>query len=86
MSKLINVSSFIFLELGSYLYPNPSSALAHGSDHVTLFEFLGRILGKALYEGITIQPQFSHFFLSFMRGDYNFMHMLSDLSIMDPVL
>lgn len=71
---------------GQYLYPNPSSGAAHGATHITLFEFLGRILGKALYEGITIQPQFAHFFLSFLRGDYNFLHMLPDLSTMDPQL
>jgi len=68
------------------MYPNPSSGAAHGSDHVTLFAFLGRILGKALYEGITIHPQFAHFFLSFLRGEYNFLHMLSDLSTLDPQL
>jgi ubiquitin-protein ligase E3 C len=69
------------------LYPNPSSGKAHGNDtHRVLFQFLGRILGKAIYEGITIQPQFSHFFLAFLRGDYNFMHLLSDLVTMDPQL
>lgn len=71
---------------GNCLYPNPSSGAAHGSDHVVLFEFLGRILGKALYEGITIHPRFAHFFLSFLRGDYNFLHMLPDLSTIDPQL
>jgi len=71
---------------GNCLYPSPSSRTAHGSDHIVLYEFLGRILGKALYEGITIQPQFAHFFLSFLRGDYNFLHMLPDLSTMDPQL
>jgi ubiquitin-protein ligase E3 C len=55
------------------MYPNPSSGSAHGGDHITLFEFLGRILGKSLYENITIQPQFAHFFLSFLRGDYNYL-------------
>jgi ubiquitin-protein ligase E3 C len=54
--------------------------------HVVLFEFLGRILGKALYEDITISPQFSHFFLSFLRGDYNYLHMLPDLSSVDKQL
>lgn len=39
-----------------------------------------------MYEGITIHPQFAHFFLSFLRGDYNFLHMLPDLNTMDPVL
>jgi len=69
------------------MYPNPSSGAAHGRDtHIILFEFLGRILGKAMYEGITISPQFSHFFLSFLRGDYNYLHMLPDLSSVDAQL
>jgi ubiquitin-protein ligase E3 C len=71
---------------GNCLYPNPSSAAAHGSDHIVLFQFLGRILGKALFEGITIHPRFAHFFLSFLRGDYNFLHMLPDLSTLDATL
>eukprot|EP00557_Chaetoceros_sp_GSL56_P007737 CAMPEP_0176505780 /NCGR_PEP_ID=MMETSP0200_2-20121128/16685_1 /TAXON_ID=947934 /ORGANISM="Chaetoceros sp., Strain GSL56" /LENGTH=1269 /DNA_ID=CAMNT_0017905373 /DNA_START=111 /DNA_END=3920 /DNA_ORIENTATION=+ len=69
-----------------FLYPNPSSNTAHGSDDIVLFEFLGRILGKAIYENITIKPQFAHFFLSYLRGDYNFLHMLPDLSTMDKTL
>ena len=69
------------------LYPNPSSGAAHGPEtHIVLFEFLGRILGKALYEGITVHPQFAHFFLSFLRGDYNYLHMLVDLSSIDAQL
>jgi len=39
-----------------------------------------------MYENITIKPQFAHFFLSFLRGDYNFLHMLPDLSTMDKTL
>jgi hypothetical protein len=69
------------------MYPNASSKVIHGLDNaLELFSFLGRLLGKALYEGITIQPQFAHFFLSFLRGDYNYLHMLPDLSTVDPVL
>ena len=75
-----------FLKLDGYMYPNPSARAAHGSDSIILFEFLGRILGKALYEGITIKPQFAHFFLSFLRGEYNFLHMLPDLATMDQTL
>ncbi len=39
------------------MYPNPSSGMVHGSEHLRLFEFLGRILGKALYEGITVSTR-----------------------------
>lgn len=69
-----------------FVYPNPSSRAAHGPDNITMYEFLGRIVGKAMYEGITIKPQFAHFFLSFLRGEYNFLNMLSDLSTMDRTL
>lgn len=68
------------------MYPNPSSKFVHGTDHVVLFEFLGRILGKALYENITIQPQFAHLFLSFLRGDHTYLHLLTDLGTIDPQL
>lgn len=68
------------------MYPSPASKFAHGLDHLVLFEFLGRILGKALYEGITVNPQFAHFFLSFLRGNYNYFHMLADLSTIDKQL
>ncbi|GKY96085.1 hypothetical protein MPSEU_000568600 [Mayamaea pseudoterrestris] len=79
----LNFALFTATEGSGCVYPNPSSGAAHGSDHIQLFEFVGRILGKALYEGITIQPKFAHFFLSFLRGDYNYLHMLPDLSTVD---
>lgn len=69
-----------------FVYPNPSSKAAHGPDNIIMYEFLGRVVGKAMYEGITIKPQFAHFFLSFIRGEYNFLNMLSDLSTMDRTL
>ena len=68
------------------MYPNPSSEAAHGTDHIGLFIFLGRILGKSLYESITVHPQFAHFFLSFLRGDYNYLRMFPDLSTVDSDL
>ncbi len=71
----------------NYLYPNPAaSQLYDEHELVNLFSFLGRVLGKALYENITLQPQFAHFFLAFMHGRYNFQHMLSDLVTLDPEL
>ena len=51
------------------------------------FEILpGRVLGKALFENITIQPQFAHFFLAFMHGRYNFMNLVNDLKTFDEGL
>lgn len=40
------------------LYPNPSSHLhsGFGKDTLNMFYFLGRVLGKALYEGLVVDP------------------------------
>lgn len=66
------------------LYPNPFSASAHfarESDHLTLFQFVGRILGKALYEGIVVEPKFARFFLSKLLHAFNY---VQDLPSLDP--
>ena len=66
------------------LYPNPNSAsslFTRESDHLTMFQFVGRILGKALYEGIVVQPKFAHFFLSKLLHSFN---QLNELPSLDP--
>jgi ubiquitin-protein ligase E3 C len=69
------------------LYPNPAAVLLYEDFEVeALYEFLGRVLGKALFENITLQPQFSHFFLAFMHGRYNFMNLFNDLATLDEEL
>ena len=47
------------------------------SNHLELFEFVGLIVGKALYENIIIQPTFAHTFLSRMLGKVNHLHELA---------
>merc|ERR1719148_201228 len=42
-----NYALFRVTEGENRLYPNPSSRSAHGDESVVMFEFLGRILGKA---------------------------------------
>lgn len=44
-----------------------------------MFEFLGRIVGKALYEGIVVSPQFATFFLSKMLNKTPGLHHLPSL-------
>lgn len=61
------------------LYPNPSSALFSGVPDDVAFEFIGRVLGKALYEGITIGPLFARFFLVKLLGRPANLHHLSSL-------
>lgn len=43
------------------LYPNPASALCSGLPEEQSFEFVGRLAGKALFEGITLGPRFARF-------------------------
>eukprot|EP00795_Rhopilema_esculentum_P015545 gene15545-6809_t len=44
------------------LYPSPTSFIHE--DHLHLFEFIGKMLGKAVYEGILVDVPFAPFFLS----------------------
>ena len=53
------------------LYPNPNSNLIAGN-HLEHFAFLGRILGKAVFEGILVEPQFAPFFLNKVLGRTNY--------------
>lgn len=64
------------------LYPNPASHMMH-DEHLQYFEFLGKILGKAMFEGILVDIPFATFFLSKLKKKHNFLH---DLSSLDPEL
>ncbi|KAG9509732.1 Ubiquitin-protein ligase E3B, partial [Fragariocoptes setiger] len=48
------------------LYPSPTSHMHE--DHLSLFEFVGKMLGKAVYEGIVVDVPFASFFLSQVLG------------------
>ncbi|KAJ8917808.1 hypothetical protein NQ315_010714 [Exocentrus adspersus] len=48
------------------LYPSPTSMMH--DNHLQLFEFVGRMLGKAVYEGIVVDVPFASFFLSQVSG------------------
>ena len=69
------------------LYPNPAAAALQGeAEYLGLFAFLGRVLGKALYEGLTVEPKFAHFFLAHLRGPYNYLNTWNDLATLDAEL
>eukprot|EP00455_Lapot_gusevi_P002096 TRINITY_DN1080_c0_g3_i1.p1 TRINITY_DN1080_c0_g3~~TRINITY_DN1080_c0_g3_i1.p1 ORF type:complete len:316 (-),score=75.15 TRINITY_DN1080_c0_g3_i1:36-983(-) len=69
----------LFVSTDSHtLYPNPSSAHVM-EDHLQYFEFLGLIIGKALYDGVLVEPKFAHFFLRKVLGKYNFVDDLVSL-------
>lgn len=48
------------------LYPSPTSNVHE--NHLSLFEFVGKMLGKAVYEGIVVDVPFASFFLSQLLG------------------
>eukprot|EP00755_Sulcionema_specki_P015937 Sspe_Gene.60725::Locus_33525_Transcript_1_1_Confidence_1.000_Length_3429::g.60725::m.60725/K10588/UBE3B; ubiquitin-protein ligase E3 B len=53
------------------LYPNPASKTAFTAlpyDHIAMFRFLGRVLAKAIYEGVVVDMPFTDFFLNTMLG------------------
>lgn len=51
------------------LYPSTTSCIHN--NHLKLFEFLGKMLGKALYEGMVVEVPFASFFLSHVLGRQN---------------
>jgi ubiquitin-protein ligase E3 C len=65
------------------LYPNPAAALCSGLPEANAFEFVGRLLGKAMFEGITLAPRFARFYLSKLLGAAPGLHALPSL---DPEL
>ncbi|KAI9301643.1 hypothetical protein BJ944DRAFT_168718, partial [Cunninghamella echinulata] len=64
------------------LYPNPSSVATDGTQ-LSYFQFIGLIIGKALYEGILLDVAFADFFLKKGLGKMNY---LDDLPSLDPDL
>ncbi|KAI0090858.1 HECT-domain-containing protein [Irpex rosettiformis] len=64
------------------LYPNPHS-YAKESHSLSWYRFIGRILGKALYDGILVDVAFAGFFLAKWLGKQSF---LDDLATLDPEL
>ncbi|KAJ4475005.1 HECT-domain-containing protein [Lentinula aciculospora] len=64
------------------LYPNPH-AYATEAHSLSWYRFIGRILGKAMYEGILVDVAFAGFFLAKWLGRQSF---LDDLASLDPDL
>uniref|UniRef100_A0A5B6YGI5 HECT-type E3 ubiquitin transferase n=1 Tax=Davidia involucrata TaxID=16924 RepID=A0A5B6YGI5_DAVIN len=61
----------------------PNTAARSLENGIQMIEFLGRIVGKALYEGILLDYSFSHVFVQKLLGRYSF---LDELSALDPEL
>ncbi|KAF7706750.1 ubiquitin-protein ligase E3C isoform X2 [Silurus meridionalis] len=50
------------------LYPSPTAEMLNGKSFTRHYYFLGRILGKALYENMLVELPFASFFLSKLLG------------------
>ncbi|CEM29655.1 unnamed protein product [Vitrella brassicaformis CCMP3155] len=62
------------------LYPSPAAFVAH-PNAAQLFTLLGKVVGKALYEHILIEPQFNRVFLNLLLGRLN---QVDDIPSLDP--
>lgn len=65
------------------LYPAPTSSLH--DDHLALFTFVGRMLGKAVYEGIVVDVQLAPVLLAAVLGGHR-LCAFDELSQLDPEL
>eukprot|EP00960_Hanusia_phi_P025808 745895-Hanusia_phi.AAC.2 len=86
--QAFNPSYGLFCSTGqNLLFPNPQSfnvnPWAGSVDDLSLFEFFGRIVGKAIYDGILIELRLAPFFLRKMLGKEMF---FDDLESLDPEL
>ncbi|KAG3126769.1 E3 ubiquitin-protein ligase [Phytophthora idaei] len=75
-----------FLETEEHLlYPNPGAKYIVDTRKEALdrYRFLGRVLAKAVYENILVEPQFAAFFLNKLLGKFNY---IDDLHSLDPEL
>ncbi|ESW34821.1 hypothetical protein PHAVU_001G184300 [Phaseolus vulgaris] len=61
----------------------PTASARYLENGLQMIEFLGRVVGKALYEGILLDYSFSHVFVQKLLGRYSF---LVELSTLDPEL
>ena len=52
---------------GVSFHPNPGSAT--NPDHLQFFKFVGRVIGKALFEGMYLECHFSKPFYKMMLGE-----------------
>ncbi|XP_031629740.1 ubiquitin-protein ligase E3C [Contarinia nasturtii] len=89
LSELIKTAfdpnrGFFMITTDNKLYPNPSVAKIV-PDYQKHYYFIGRMLGKALYENLLVELPLAEFFLSKLAGKHSDVdvHQLDDL---DPVL
>jgi ankyrin repeat protein len=73
----------LFTSKGDTLQPNPHSATVVGSDHLSYFAMLGRIMGLALFHREPLNAQLSD---AFIKTIFGFEIVPEDLESVDPDL
>lgn len=63
-----------------YLYPNPHTYSTE-EGQLQYYEFLGRIVGKALYEGILVNAPLARFFVAKWLGEQSYFNDLPSLDL-----
>ena len=68
-----NFSLFVPMpEGGATFQPNPNSTVQNdptrGTDHLDFFRFVGRVVGKALYDGMLVDAYFTRSFYKHCLG------------------
>ena len=68
------------------LYPSHASLMEPDSSSLDLFQFIGKMLGKAVYEGIVLDVYFARFFLRHFVPSSQYYSCVDDLPAFDPEL
>lgn len=76
--------SFARITTDNKLYPNPSVA-SIVEDYQKHYYFIGRMLGKALYENLLVELPLAEFFISKLAGKHSDVD-VHQLASLDPVL
>ena len=90
MSQLLKTAfdpnrGFFKLTTDQYLYPNPNVEQIE-PNYIPHYYFIGRILGKALYENMLVELPLTSFFLSKLLGQKSVNVSIDHLSSLDPEL
>ena len=75
--------SFLETEYQNELYPNPNYFIFQQLMNVdeNYYDFLGKMVGKALYDSVLIEPIFSQFYLRKLLSQHNYVDDLQSYDI-----
>ncbi|EGT41025.1 hypothetical protein CAEBREN_28613, partial [Caenorhabditis brenneri] len=88
LNTAFNVDRGFFTETeGKLLYPNPTAPFILGADCLTHFQFIGRMIGKLIYERQLQEVRFAEFFIAqIFESDKNKDVDLQHMKSFDPLI